>query len=154
MSQMSQLADRYEEVLHQRMGLATRVTIDAGAIAEDEVRFKIGTVDFLIPLYQDDWGYFPLMLFGFLTTDDSECEDLERIGAEVTSKHNSARLDIYDGEVVVTHCAEMLVAAPGCLPTVVDLKVALSRALRDLQHAVHEFLVAAELHGIAEASHE
>ncbi|MGW7363928.1 hypothetical protein ACWGI8_10970 [Streptomyces sp. NPDC054841] len=144
MNQISQLADLYEEALHQRMSLATRVVIGAGAIAEDEVRFKIGPVDFHIPLYQDDEGYFPLMLFGFFTTDDSvACEDLERIGAEVTSKCRGAQLDIYDGEAVVTTSAVMFVAPPDCLPTVVDLKVVLSRAIQDLANAVNEFLVAA-----------
>jgi hypothetical protein len=41
-----------------------------------------------------------------------------------------------------------------CLPTVEYLRAVVPRAIRMLQYAVYEFMVAVELHGIAQASNE
>ncbi|MET7312767.1 hypothetical protein ABZS68_38595 [Streptomyces sp. NPDC005571] len=143
MNQMQQLADRYVEVLDQRIGLDPQVT-------DDHVHFDTGPFHFLIPLHRGDPEYFHLMLFVAMEGEAAR-EVLERICSATTRKCKGAQLTV-DEDRVVTASIEMVVASSDCLPTVEHLQAVLPRAIGMLQHAVHQFLVAFELHGIAEAS--
>ncbi|MGW7363927.1 hypothetical protein ACWGI8_10965 [Streptomyces sp. NPDC054841] len=145
--QMQQLADRYEEVLQQRMGLDVQV-------ADDKIHFQTGSTHFLIPLYQGDPEYLRLVLPGFFSTDDGVARgELERICGETTRKCKAAQLTVGDNGVVIAS-VEMIVAAPDCLPTTEHLMAVLPRAILMLLCAVREFFVSIELHGIAKTSSE
>jgi hypothetical protein len=127
------------------MGLDTQIT-------QGEVRFQTGPIHFLIPLYQGDPEYFHLVLPGFFAADDDVTgEDLQRICGQITRRCKGAQLVVGENGVVVAS-TEMVVAPPDCLPTVEHLMAVLPRTIVMLQHAVREFFLAVELHGIARAS--
>jgi len=147
MNQMQQLAGRYEEVLQRYMGLDPQV-------AEEQVGFQAGPFFFVLVLDSGDPEFFHLVLPGFFYAGEGLSRgDAERICGEITHKCKVAKLTVADNGVAGAS-VEMLVAAADCLPTVEHLRAVVPRAIRMLQCAVYEFMVAVELHGIAQASNE
>ena len=147
MAEMARLMERYRDVLQERMGVTVQ------SVDEETLAFEVAGLNVLAFLEERDPEY--LHLAAIFPPPEEQYEELEilRLCNQVTKEAKVAKVVVDpQGDLIVS--AEMLVAAPDCMPTVEQLTAVLPRALTTIFNAVGKVSMSLELLGISQAVYE
>ena len=137
MTDISRIADAYIEVLSNRMGLSAHQR-DNVVIVELQPGLKG-----MILLHESDPEYLHLVV-GFRASErDASVEELKRICAGRTEKSKVVKV-IVDEDGDLRFSAEMLVAAPDCIPTTDHLQAVLPRTITMMRENIRRTLTEIE----------